>query len=152
MTDKTIKIGGASGYWGDFNGATAQLLAGAELDYLVYDYLAEITMSIMARARAKDPQAGYATDFISAVLKQNLAEIARQKVRVIANAGGVNPLACAEAARQLIKDQGLDLKVAVVLGDDLTPQKEFLSAREMFSGESLPEANRIASTAKYPIN
>lgn len=149
MTDKTIKIGGASGYWGDFNGATAQLLAGAELDYLVYDYLAEITMSIMARAREKDPQAGYATDFISAVLKQNLTEIARQKVRVIANAGGVNPLACAAAARQLIKDLGLDLKVAVVLGDDLTSQKESLSAREMFSGEPLPEANRIASINAY---
>lgn len=149
MIDKTIKIGGASGYWGDFNGATAQLLAGAELDYLVYDYLAEITMSIMARARAKDPDAGYATDFISAVLKQNLVEIARQKVKVIANAGGVNPLACAAAARQLINDLGLDLTVAVVLGDDLTQQKESLRAREMFSGEPMPEASSIASINAY---
>ena len=61
---KSIKIGGASGYWGDYNDATAQLLASADVDYLVYDYLAEITLSIMARARAKDSSLGYATDFV----------------------------------------------------------------------------------------
>ena len=72
MSGKTITIGGASGFWGDAALATPQLLRSQQLDFLVYDYLAEITMSIMARARAADDSKGYALDFISAVLKPNL--------------------------------------------------------------------------------
>ncbi len=155
MSEKIIRIGGASGYWGDSAMATPQFLAmesgaeGSGVDYLVYDYLAEITMSIMARARAKDANAGYARDFVTVVLKQNLAEIARQGVKVISNAGGVNPHACGAAARALIAEQGLDLKVAVILGDDLLAQKEQLTATEMFSGESLPDRDRLASVNAY---
>lgn len=148
----TICIGGASGFWGDAALATPQLLATETLDYIVYDYLAEITMSIMARARAADSGKGYATDFITAVLKPNLSEIARQGVRVIANAGGVNPLACAEAARDIIASKGLDLSVAVVLGDDLTARAEDFAAHqvvEMFSGEPFPDPERIASINAY---
>jgi len=77
MAEKTVRIGGASGYWGESAIATPQLLKSAGLDYLVYDYLAEITMSIMARARASDPAWGFATDFVSAVLQPNLEEIWR---------------------------------------------------------------------------
>ncbi len=149
---QSICIGGASGFWGDASLATPQLLATNELDYIVYDYLAEVTMSIMARARAADESKGYATDFISAVLKPNLAEIARQGVKVIANAGGVNPQSCAEAARALIAEQGLDLRVAVVLGDDLIARVgEFAasSALEMFSGERFPDPKKIASVNAY---
>ena len=116
---KSIRIGGASGFWGDSVVATPQLLNGNNLDFIVYDYLAEITMSIMARARAKDPNKGYAIDFVSSVLKLNLKQIADQKIKVLSNAGGVNPEACAQAIRDLIIEQKLDLKVAVVLGDDL---------------------------------
>ena len=76
-------------------------------------------MSIMARARAEDETRGYATDFVDAVLGRNLEEIASRGVRVIANAGGVNPGACAAAVRKLIRDAGLSLKVAMVTGDDL---------------------------------
>ncbi len=149
---KTISIGGASGFWGDAALATPQLLATETLDYIVYDYLAEITMSIMARARAADESKGYATDFISAVLKPNLAEIARQGVKVIANAGGVNPGACAEAARTLIEEQGLDLKVAIVSGDDLISRREQFAAggvTEMFSGEVFPAPDSVASINAY---
>lgn len=149
MTSKTIRIGGASGYWGESAMATPQFLQAGGLDYIVYDYLAEITMSIMARARAKDPEGGYARDFVSVVLKQNLAEIARQKVRLISNAGGVNPRACGAAARALVAQMGLDLKVAVVLGDDLMERRQSLSAVEMFSGEPLPGPERLASMNAY---
>ncbi|MET0984526.1 MAG: acyclic terpene utilization AtuA family protein [Steroidobacteraceae bacterium] len=134
-----IAIGGASGFWGDSFTAVPQLLRDGQLDYLVFDYLAEVTMSILARARAENPQLGYATDFVTEVMRQNLGEIARQRVKVISNAGGMNPLGCAEAIRKLIAATGLDLKVAAVVGDDLLDRAaEFGAAKEMFSGDALP--------------
>ncbi|MBZ0164429.1 MAG: DUF1446 domain-containing protein, partial [Notoacmeibacter sp.] len=147
-----IVIGGASGFWGEAAHATRQLLGHGGLDFLVYDYLAEITMSIMARARAKDPKAGYATDFVTAALAPNLKEIAARKVRVISNAGGVNPLACADAVRELAAGQGLDLRVAVVTGDDLTARAgEFAVAgiTEMFSSAPFPDPRSVASINAY---
>lgn len=152
MTLRTIRIGGASGFWGDASLATPQLLGGASLDYIVYDYLAEITMSILARARARDPSLGYATDFVSAVIQPHIHEFARRGIRIIANAGGVNPLACADAVRQIIRAAGLDLSVAVVLGDDLSERAEALAAvgiREMFSAEPFPPCESIASINAY---
>ena len=122
MSGKIVRIGGASGFWGDSMVGAPQLLFQAELDYLIFDYLAEITMSIMARMRAKDPAQGYATDFVGVTMKRLLPEIARRKVKIVSNAGGVNPAACAEAIRALIQAAGLSLKVAVVLGDDLMPR------------------------------
>ncbi|MFT7286177.1 MAG: hypothetical protein ACI87W_000281 [Halieaceae bacterium] len=146
----SIRIGGASGFWGDAALATPQLLATGRVDYLVYDYLAEITMSIMARARAADPARGYATDFVSSAMAPNLATIAQQGVKVVANAGGVNPRACAEALREQIVAQGLDLRVAVVLGDDLRERAaEFSEHVEMFSGDAFPDPEKIASINAY---
>jgi len=152
MTEKVVRIGGASGYWGESSMATPQFLAAGGLDYVVYDYLAEITMSIMARARAKDPAAGFARDFVSVVLKQNLAEIARQGVKIISNAGGVNPRSCGAAVRTMIAEQGLDLKVAIVEGDDLLGRANDLSQRapkEMFSGDGFPDPAKLASVNAY---
>ena len=149
---QAIRIGGASGYWGESLMATPQLLASGDLDYLVYDYLAEVTMSIMARARAKDPTAGYATDFITGVLKPHLPALAASGVKVLANAGGVNPQACAEAARALVAEAGLDLRVAVVTGDDLLGRADELAAAgtlEMYSGDAFPPPDQLASVNAY---
>ena len=147
---KSIRIGGASGFWGDSVVATPQLLSNNNLDFIVYDYLAEITMSIMARARTKDPEKGYAIDFVSSVLKLNLRQIADQKIKILSNAGGVNPESCAEAIRELIAEQKLDLKVSVVLGDDLMDKKEELKGiKEMYSDAEFPEQDKIASINAY---
>lgn len=146
----SICIGGASGFWGDAALATPQLLRYPGLDFLVYDYLAEITLSIMARARAADPSKGYATDFVSAAMAPNLNTLAERGVRVISNAGGVNPLACAEALRRQIQVQGLTLRVAVIEGDDLLERAgEFAQVREMFSDQPFPPVEAVASINAY---
>ncbi|HBK76402.1 MAG TPA: terpene utilization protein AtuA, partial [Gammaproteobacteria bacterium] len=138
--------------WGEAAMATPQLLAAGGLDYIVYDYLAEITMSIMARAHARDQNRGFATDFIDAVLQPHLADMAAQGVKLISNAGGINPQTCAAAATQLIDDAGLDLTVAVVSGDDLMAHKGAFADRritEMFSDQNFPDPKDIASINAY---
>lgn len=138
---KPVRIGGASGFWGDSAVSVPQLVHGGDLDFLSFDYLAEITMSLLARARAKDPSAGWATDFVDGALAQTLAEIVQRRVRVISNAGGVNPRACADALRRHAAEAGLTLNVAVVEGDDVLAQADALrtrGARDMFSGAPLP--------------
>lgn len=149
MSGKTIRIGGASAFWGDSMVAAPQLLASGSVDYLIFDYLAEITMSIMARMRAKDPMQGYATDFVAVTMKRLLPELARRKVKVIANAGGVNPAACATAIRALIAEAGLSLKVGVVLGDDLMADIDKLKPQlePMEEGSTAPD--RFMSANAY---
>lgn len=147
-----IRIGGATGYWGEADLALPQFLAEGDLDFIVFDYLAEITMSIMARAKAADPEKGYATDFVSAIVAPHLQAIADSGVKLISNAGGVNPEACGRAIRQLIEDAGLPLKVAVITGDDLMPKLgEVLASEptEMFTGEPTPPREAIASANAY---
>lgn len=134
----TVRIGCASAFWGDTSTAAAQLVMGGNLDYLVFDYLAEITMSLMAGARLKDPQAGFASDFIE-VLTPLLPHLAEQNIRVISNAGGINPQACAAALQAACDQAGVQLKIAVLFGDDLQGQlKTPTDIREMFSGAPLP--------------
>ena len=152
MADKTIKIGGATGFWGETDMAMAQFLREGDLDYIVFDYLAEITMSIMARARASDPKLGYANDFVSAIVKPNLKHLASSGIKLISNAGGVNPEACGDALRAVISEAGLDLKVVVITGDDLLndlDRLEAMNASEMFSGEAFPPKEKIASANAY---
>ena len=109
-------------------------------------------MSIMARAHAKNPEAGYATDFISAVLKPHAKAIADKGIKVIANAGGINPASCGEAARAIIREQGLDLKVAVITGDNLITDFDRIAAEaptEMFTGAVFPDKEKVASINAY---
>ncbi len=139
---KTIRIGCASGFWGDSFTSAPQLVTKGNIDYLVFDYLAEITMSIMARAREKDPRFGYAHDFVTVTMAAIARDVAAKKIKVIANAGGVNPKACAEALEALLAKQGVALKVAYVQGDDVLPQLDKWKAqgvKEMFTGEPLPD-------------
>ena len=118
-TDRTLYIGGASGFWGDSQIAVPQLLQAPKLDYLVFDYLAETTMSILQRARLRNPDLGYATDFVTTAVKPNLRALMERKVRLVSNAGGLNPAKCRDALLALAHEQGLSPRIAIVTGDDV---------------------------------
>jgi len=138
--ERTVRIGGASGFWGDSMVGAPQLVEHGRLDYLVFDYLAETTMALLAGARAKRPELGYATDFVGA-MRPLLPDIARQGIKVVCNAGGVNAPACRAALEAAIAEAGLALKVAAVTGDDLLSRAGELQAaglRDMDSGAAFP--------------
>ena len=148
-TQRTIRIGSCSGFWGDSLDGARQLVEDGAIDYLVGDYLAEITMSLLARAKLKDPTLGFTPDFVEAV-SPLLPRIARQGIRVVVNAGGLNPGGCRAALAKAAEAAGVSLRIAVVEGDDLMPQQDAIRARaptEMFSGASLPA--RIVSMNAY---
>ena len=140
MPDRKLRIGCASGFWGDTPEAVGQLVNKGGIDYLVFDYLAEVTMSLMARARAKSPEAGFAPDFVRALVPW-LAEIKAKGIKVVANAGGVNPRGCRDALARAAEAAGVDISIGVVLGDDLLDRADEIRARgetEMFSGAAFP--------------
>ncbi|MEZ5765596.1 MAG: acyclic terpene utilization AtuA family protein [Xanthobacteraceae bacterium] len=141
MADKTVRIGGASGFWGDSSVGAPQLLRQGDVKYLVFDYLAELTMSVLASARIKDERFGYATDFVTVTMRTLLRELKEKNVRVVSNAGGMNPRACAAAVAEIAAEQGVDVRIAIVEGDDveaLLPQLR-ASVREIQKGTPLPE-------------
>jgi hypothetical protein len=150
MSDRVVRIGGASGFWGDSAIATPQLVHAGQVDYLTFDYLAELTMSILSRNRAKNPASGYADDFVEVAMRGVLREVAARGIKVLSNAGGMNPRACGDALRKLAAEQGVALKVAVVEGDDLMPRLGAIrdaNVRDLHDGRALPA--RLLSANAY---
>ena len=145
-----IRIANGQGFWGDSLEAPVQLVEQGPIDYLILDYLAEVTMSILQKQREADPSLGYARDF-PPLIGHLAAKLTERNVKVIANAGGVNPVACAKAVLQAAPG----LKVAVVLGDDLYPRLDELLAagvelRDMDSGQPLSVVrDRVLSANVY---
>ena len=148
--DRIVRIGCGAGFWGDSDSGAAQLVERGNIDYLVFDFLAEITMSLLTRARQKDPELGYAVDFVSKVMRRLLKDIVARKIKVVTNAGGVNPRGCQKALEALMRELGVTARVAVVLGDDVSGSIESLRAqgvREMFDGRELPQ--KVTSANAY---
>ena len=151
---RTIRIGNAGGYWGDDPGALRRQIEGGPLDYVTLDYLAEVTMSILQAQRARDPQAGFARDFLEQ-MRECLPLMVERDVTVITNAGGINPLGLGRAIAQLARDQGLDVRVGVVDGDDILPDLDALRAAgeplaNMETGQPLdPVRDRVNAANVY---
>jgi hypothetical protein len=126
-SEKIIRVASGQGFWGDWLDAPRRQVEGGPVDYLMLDYLAEVTMSILQKQKERDPQMGYARDFIGA-MESVLPAVTERGVKVIANAGGVNPVACAEAVLEAARAKGAagKLKIGVVTGDDLLPRLDEL--------------------------
>ena len=153
---QTIRIAAGQGFWGDLPDAPVRQVEEGPIDYLMLDYLAEVTMSIMQKQKARDPKAGYARDFVP-LIKQILPACVERDIRVTANAGGVNVEGCAAAVRDLARELGLGgrMKVGIVTGDDILDRvDDFLARgielRNMDTGESLGMVrDRIQSANAY---
>jgi len=126
----TVRIAAGQGFWGDWLEAPYRQVTGGPVDYLMMDYLAEVTMSIMQKQKSRDPSLGYAKDFIP-LMRRILPTLAARKIKVTANAGGVNPRACAAAVAETARELGLQgkLKIGIVSGDDLLDRLDGLLAR-----------------------
>ena len=138
-----IRVAGGQGFWGDLLTAPVEQVRRGQIDYLMLDYLAEVTMSILQKQRARNPQMGYARDFID-LIREILPDCVEKNIKVTANAGGVNVRGCADAVREVAKELGLagKLKIGIVTGDDILDKlDEFLAngveILNMETGESL---------------
>lgn len=142
-----IRIGNASGFYGDRFSAVHEMLTGGDLDYLTGDYLAELTMLILGRDLLKDPTRGYAKTFLRQ-MRENLALAKEKGVRVVVNAGGLNPAGLAEALRELASELGVDAKIAHVEGDDLRERAEELELGQPLTANAYLGAWGIAEALR----
>ncbi len=153
---QTVRIAAGQGFWGDWLEAPMRQVQGGPIDYLVLDYLAEVTMSILQKQRSRDPSAGYARDFVGQ-MERILPDVAERGIRVISNAGGVNPRGCAEAVRAAAERLGVGdrIRIALVTGDDLLDRLDRLIGEgEAFSnmdtGRPLSDVrDRVRSANAY---
>ncbi len=140
---KSIRIAGGQGFWGDWLEAPKNQVRQGPIDYLVMDYLAEITMSIMMKQKRKNLEYGYASDFVE-LMSDLLPDITKKNVKILSNAGGVNPVSCAKAVREVANKLGIGdkIKIAAIHGDDIAGRIDELvgkghSLKNMESGESV---------------
>ena len=145
---KPVLVANGQGFWGDSILGPVRLVKEGPLDYLALDYLAEVTMSIMQKLKQRDPEAGYATDFLQ-MLDRILPDLVEKDIKIVANAGGVNPHACKDAVLEVIKKHGKSgIKVAVVEGDDVMDQlDDLMAAGEAF--ENMAERVPIDSVTSF---
>lgn len=151
----TIRIASGQGFWGDLQRAPIDQARRGPIDYLVMDYLAEVTMSILQKQKLRDPSLGYARDFVD-VVTELLPDIREKGFKIISNAGGVNPLACRDAIVENARARGItEIKIAVVTGDDLMDRLDDLLAqgvelKHMETGEPLAAVReRVVSANAY---
>jgi hypothetical protein len=153
---RVVRIASGQGFWGDWLEAPRRQVEGGPIDYLMLDYLAEVTMSILQKQKERDPRMGYARDFIGA-MESVFPAVAERGVRVIANAGGVNPRGCADAVREAARRAGVagQIRMGIVTGDDLLPRLDELiecghPLANMETGEPLSSIrDRVLSANAY---
>lgn len=152
---ETIRIANGQGFWGDWLEAPLRQVSGGPIDYLVLDYLAEVTMSILQKQKSRNPDAGYARDLVPLGAKL-LPELISKDIRLVSNGGGVNPVACAEAMVKEARAAGVDGgRIAVILGDDIFPRLDAMLAAgvrfdDMDTGEPLETVrDRLLSANVY---
>jgi hypothetical protein len=156
MRKRVVRVAAGQGFWGDWLEAPVRQVRGGPIDYLMMDYLAEVTMSIMQKQKSRDPKAGYARDFIP-LMERILPDIIEKRIRVTSNAGGVNPRGCAEALLEVARRLGLagKLKVGLVTGDDILSRLDELIGRghllaNMETGRPLTDIrDRVQSANAY---
>ncbi|APE00458.1 terpene utilization protein AtuA [Alteromonas mediterranea] len=152
MNKSNVRIGGASAFYGDSQLSARQLVEKGDIDYLVFDYLAEVTMAILSQAKTKNENLGYAVDFVTVAMKDVLQDCATKKIKIVANAGGVNVPACVEALNVLCESLNLNLNIAGVSGDNLLSDTrdsvlKKANTDDIDSGNSLPDT--LASMNAY---
>jgi hypothetical protein len=156
MNGRVVRVAAGQGFWGDWLEAPVRQVRGGPIDYLMMDYLAEVTMSIMQKQKSRDPAAGYARDFVP-LMERILPDLVSRRIRVTSNAGGVNPRGCAEAVLQVARRLGLQGKVRVglVSGDDILDRLDDLIARghplsDMETGQPLSQIrDKVLSANAY---
>jgi hypothetical protein len=156
MSGRVVRVAAGQGFWGDWLEAPVRQVRGGPIDYLMMDYLAEVTMSIMQKQKSRDPKAGYARDFVP-LMERILPDIVQKGIKVTSNAGGVNPQGCAEAVLEVARRLGLTNKVAVglVTGDDILGRLDELIAgghplNNMETGRPLADIrDRVLSANAY---
>ena len=156
MSERIVRVAAGQGFWGDWLEAPVRQVEGGPIDYLMMDYLAEVTMSIMQKQKSRDPRFGYARDFVP-LMERILPTVVEKGIRVTSNAGGVNPRACAEGVREAARKLGLagKVRIALVEGDDILPRLDDLLARghemrDMDTGRPLSDIrDRMLSANAY---
>lgn len=146
MNQNSLRIACASAFWGDTPQATAQILHEPDLDYIAYDYLSEVTMAILAKLKSRDASAGYIADFMTDVIEPHAAEFEKRKIKIVCNAGGLNPEALAAKVREHLQSKNIALNVAAISGDALlSPEIQLKPSQKLVSANAYLGAQPVAA-------